>query len=613
MRIIRVFIASPGDVAAERQVVEDLVVEFNDGMGRAPDREFVIQTLNWKKHSGPGVHLLGAQGQIDQRLRPWDCDAMIVILWSRIGENILDGSETGTEHEMNSAFERWISSPEPKKPQIFTYVKSAAIPQVSMNLKQLERLEVFKQQFEPGGRYQQATYTTFTTPSEFKDQLRRDLTEFLLVDSPEVLATEKLAKTLVGIQPSSHSIVVCLVEATFGSNVPPRVVDGVVSGLEDVLSFALSALTHRSLEKGSAGNGSSDPLLRKEFFAWVQPTLVSQYGSSVTLIWDLPAGRLESGIALVILDFLCLIQKQFQNKLDEIGYTLPTQVRKCGLRIILSSGEALKRKSEINGGLIYIGHPLEEVIDLRKLTRPGEIVADLRFAPYLFMERLCAGEGKARALRSSRWRRPVWISDKPLQRRIAKMNPLESLSGVLDWAGRSGIGRFGTEDSRLPALTKHDLVSVFEIRAKWEARFAEELAIRVSGEEAGEALLTPIMETIEQMKNIYSMSPGEVGGEKWRSCGATFHSQIAELSHPVDGANRRKFTEWVYGFTKAVYAYGMVDASSYPEAEGSVVIEEHVHIVELIRKGAADDVRIIVNDHLKQHYDRAHNALLRCV
>ncbi|MBZ5623836.1 MAG: NACHT domain-containing protein [Acidobacteriia bacterium] len=175
MTRIRLVIASPGDVTPERDAVEKVCTELNRQLGRSND--FAIEVYRWETDSGPGFHVKGPQGKIDQDLPISDCDIMVAIFWTRFGSpTLLPGGETGTEHEINLAFESWKKN---QKPQILIYFKNEAVDWDEIDADQIARVKNFQKEFRPGGRYEQGQYETFSKIDDFKDKLRQHLSRQL--------------------------------------------------------------------------------------------------------------------------------------------------------------------------------------------------------------------------------------------------------------------------------------------------------------------------------------------------------------------------------------------------------------------------------------------------
>src|SRR4249919_1452629 len=110
VKTVRIFLSSPGDVAAERAEARDLLL----GLARGP---FVrgrvhIDVVSWDDpHGGATMDArLTPQQAVDRSLpTPAQCDITVVLLWSRMGtplkEKKADGTPylSGTEWEFDNA------------------------------------------------------------------------------------------------------------------------------------------------------------------------------------------------------------------------------------------------------------------------------------------------------------------------------------------------------------------------------------------------------------------------------------------------------------------------------------------------------------------------------
>ncbi len=114
-RILRIVVASPGDVQSERDVMPSVIEELNRGV--AADRGLRLELSRWETDTHPGFHPDGPQGLLDPILNIADCDLLLGIFWKRFGTPTPDG-KTGTEHEFGLAHEAWK---EKQSPQIFVY------------------------------------------------------------------------------------------------------------------------------------------------------------------------------------------------------------------------------------------------------------------------------------------------------------------------------------------------------------------------------------------------------------------------------------------------------------------------------------------------------------
>src|SRR5215510_8771826 len=95
VQILRIVVASPGDVQAERNALATVVEELNHGIARALRSAC---TSPGEADAYPGFHLEGPQGLIDPILRIETCDILIGIFWKRFGTPVID-AQSGTEHE----------------------------------------------------------------------------------------------------------------------------------------------------------------------------------------------------------------------------------------------------------------------------------------------------------------------------------------------------------------------------------------------------------------------------------------------------------------------------------------------------------------------------------
>ncbi|MFN7925552.1 MAG: hypothetical protein U0Q16_35965 [Bryobacteraceae bacterium] len=123
MRTYNVFIASPGDVAEERDLVGKICGEFTarfqeEGLGAE------LVPTRWENLHG-GTHLGGGQGVIAAKLRPDKCDIVVAMLWKRLGQPspMLQGM-TPTEFEIKTAVkERLVAG----GPEVLVYLRASML------------------------------------------------------------------------------------------------------------------------------------------------------------------------------------------------------------------------------------------------------------------------------------------------------------------------------------------------------------------------------------------------------------------------------------------------------------------------------------------------------
>ena len=79
-RVVKVMIASPSDVAKERQLIRDVIQEWN--AIHAEDRRIVLMPVGWETHSAPDM---GDRPQaiINKQLLK-SCDLLVAVFWTRV-------------------------------------------------------------------------------------------------------------------------------------------------------------------------------------------------------------------------------------------------------------------------------------------------------------------------------------------------------------------------------------------------------------------------------------------------------------------------------------------------------------------------------------------------
>jgi hypothetical protein len=114
-------VASPGDVAEERDLLEDVVRELNQTVFSAMGTH--LELVRWETHAVPSA---GAdpQSTINEQLGD-DFDIFIGILWHRFGTPT-PRAGSGTAEEFERAYSRYQE--DSSSIAIMVYFKSSAIP-----------------------------------------------------------------------------------------------------------------------------------------------------------------------------------------------------------------------------------------------------------------------------------------------------------------------------------------------------------------------------------------------------------------------------------------------------------------------------------------------------
>ena len=116
MEKIQVVLASPSDLADERQMIKDLVNSLNPLYMK---NGICIDLRMWE-NSTPGMNADGPQGLIDMDLEITNADLFICMYWKKIGTKLANEDVAGTEHELNLALDSYHKR---RKPDIKAFFK----------------------------------------------------------------------------------------------------------------------------------------------------------------------------------------------------------------------------------------------------------------------------------------------------------------------------------------------------------------------------------------------------------------------------------------------------------------------------------------------------------
>lgn len=156
-KTIEIMIASPSDVVRERQIVRDVIAQWNAVHSR---REGVcLMPIGWETHSSP--ELSGrAQELINERVLK-HADLLVGIFWTRVG------SPTGKS--VSGSIEEIEKHREAGKP-VMLYFSTAPVSPSNLDNDQLQELEKFKDWARGEGLIE-----TYEDPADFADKFRNHL------------------------------------------------------------------------------------------------------------------------------------------------------------------------------------------------------------------------------------------------------------------------------------------------------------------------------------------------------------------------------------------------------------------------------------------------------
>ena len=160
-RLIKVFIASPGDLAVERRAFKDTIDELNGGFGRGADVEFV--PLGWED----ALSQVGRRSQsvINQDVDA--CDVFVLVMWRRWGQEAPDAAPytSYTEEEFYRALARYEKD---GKPRIFVFFKHIDPGQMADPGEQLKKVLAFRKELEATRK---VLYRPFAEEAKFKNEI----------------------------------------------------------------------------------------------------------------------------------------------------------------------------------------------------------------------------------------------------------------------------------------------------------------------------------------------------------------------------------------------------------------------------------------------------------
>jgi len=186
---LRIFLASPDDVAAERARLHSVVDELNRTGNLADEYGLTLEALDWQTHIAP---LRGRPEDVVLQQLPVEMwDIFVGIMWLRFGTptSAIDPQtgkpfDSGTEEEFALAYNNWKKEGRPKI-LFYRCTRGVANPD-DIDPAQFGRVKNFLKQFDATGATP-GLYQTFQTTEDFERRVRQDLTKLILQYGKEVL------------------------------------------------------------------------------------------------------------------------------------------------------------------------------------------------------------------------------------------------------------------------------------------------------------------------------------------------------------------------------------------------------------------------------------------
>ena len=160
--VYNLMIASPSDVEAEREIVRDVVHQWN--AVHASDRKSVLIPLGWETHTTPEMGDRPQSIINKQILR--DADILVAVFWTRIGSPT-GKYDSGTIEEI----EEHIAAGKPA----MLYFSSVPVRPDSVDEKQYAALRKFKAECQSRGLYE-----SYETTPEFREKVTRQIAQTII-------------------------------------------------------------------------------------------------------------------------------------------------------------------------------------------------------------------------------------------------------------------------------------------------------------------------------------------------------------------------------------------------------------------------------------------------
>jgi hypothetical protein len=152
-RRVRIFIASPGDVAHEREQLSRVVNSLNSTISAvAPEKGITLELIRYETHTVPGISPLGAEDVILKQLDDLgEYDIFIGIMWKRFGTPTTN-AESGTQEEFELAYNALMGGLKKLRHVIFYFCQEKiAIPRTRDEWEQVGKVIEFREKLSGVG------------------------------------------------------------------------------------------------------------------------------------------------------------------------------------------------------------------------------------------------------------------------------------------------------------------------------------------------------------------------------------------------------------------------------------------------------------------------------
>ncbi len=163
--VLYIFVASPSDVAEERNRLEEVITELNQTWSRSFGIR--LDLIRWETYAYPAFGD-DAQDVINRQV-PADYDVFLGVMWHRFGTTT-SRAESGTQEEFLRAKARWDN--DKSSVCLMVYFKDAPISPSQLDPSQLGRVTEFRESLDKEG----GLYWSFQSTDDFVNLVRIHLT-----------------------------------------------------------------------------------------------------------------------------------------------------------------------------------------------------------------------------------------------------------------------------------------------------------------------------------------------------------------------------------------------------------------------------------------------------
>jgi hypothetical protein len=179
IRVFKVFLASPSDVSADRELIAQAIEELNR---MTSYRGFRFELVRWETHSTPAIAKKYPQQIINIQLLS-DVDIMIAVFGSRLG-NPTPMAPSGTVEEIRTIINN-INHPM-KENRLLVFFKRTRVDVFDCDLEQLRALRDFRDELQSSA----VLYKEYETDSTLQDIVRQSLNRIVDLNSGHKQDTE---------------------------------------------------------------------------------------------------------------------------------------------------------------------------------------------------------------------------------------------------------------------------------------------------------------------------------------------------------------------------------------------------------------------------------------